>query len=217
MELEPFDWNVVIAGYWNRAILTPNGIAKRLFKIPSGTGMEVLIPVDLLEAPQVRYDGIVVRVEDRRLIIGAANGSFEALGRAMEMGRNALDALPDTPVLAAGFNVRFKSVGDRVEIDRMVASTELDSCLSDAGYEITGRLLNRKVRCKDSIFEKGVITLSLDVQEESAKIELNFQRDSRDVQELVGWLNAPRADVEKAVDHILSSCGCSSYQEAKNV
>jgi hypothetical protein len=54
MELEPFDWNVVIAAYWNRAILTPNGIAKRLFKIPEGTAMEVEVPVDLLEPPQVK-------------------------------------------------------------------------------------------------------------------------------------------------------------------
>jgi len=215
MELEPFDWNVVIPGYWNRAILTPNGIAKRLFKIPLGTGIEVFIPVDLLEPPQVRYDGIMVRVEDRRLIIGTAKGSFEALSKAMEMGRNALNALPDTPVLAAGFNVRFKSVGDRSEIDRLVACVELDGALSDAGYEITGRLLNRKVRCKNSAFEKGIVTLSLDMQEEAAKIELNFQRDSRDVKELVDWLNAARSDVEKAVDHILSSCGYTAYQEVK--
>jgi hypothetical protein len=217
MTLEPFDWNVVIAAYWNRAILTPNGIAKRLFKVPLGTGMEVFVPVDMLEPPQVKYEHSTVRVEDRRLIIGANQGNYQMLTKAMEMGRNALDSLPDTPVLAAGFNIRLKTTGERGEIDRLVADPQIDGCLSDGGYEIVGRLVCRKVRHRNTAFEKGIITLSLDVQEEAAKIELNFQRDSRDPKDLVDWLSIPASDVEKAVDTILLSCGDIEYQEKEHV
>jgi hypothetical protein len=55
---QPFNWDVVIVGFWNRAILTPNGIAKRLFKLPEGSGIEVLVPVNSLEPSQVKHNGI---------------------------------------------------------------------------------------------------------------------------------------------------------------
>jgi len=217
MELEPFDWNVVIAAYWNRAIFTPNGIAKRLFKIPEGAGMEVLVPVNLLESPVVKYDDIIVRVEDRRLIVGATKGSYEVLSKAMEMGRNALLTLPETPASAAGFNVRFKITSGRSKIEHLVAATDLDGCLSDTGYEIVGRFLNRRIRCRGTPFEKGIVTFSLDLQDDAAKIEMNFHRDSNDVKELVDWLSISSSDARKTVEELLSSCGCTDLVEVKNV
>jgi hypothetical protein len=89
--------------------------------------------------------------------------SFETLSKARELGRNALNSLPDTPVVAAGFNVRFKTMGECDEIEHLVAGTQLDGCLSESGYEIVGRLLSRKIRCRNTDFEKGTISLSLSV------------------------------------------------------
>ncbi len=217
MEWKPFDWNVVVAAYWNRAILTPNGIAKRLFKVDVGTGMEVFVPVDLLEPPQVKYEGITVRVEDRRLVITANQGSYQALSKAMEMGRNALESLPDTPVLAAGFNVRLKAVDRYEEIEQLVASPEIDGSLSDKGYEILDRMVSRRIRLQNTVFDKGVVTLALDAQEETTKLELNFHRDSRDPRELVDWLNASASDVGNAIESVLASCGHIQYQEQEHV
>ena len=37
MTVEALDWNVVVAGFWNPAILTPSGIARRLFGLPEET------------------------------------------------------------------------------------------------------------------------------------------------------------------------------------
>ena len=34
MPLEPYDWNVVVLGRWDRALLTSQGIASRLFQLP---------------------------------------------------------------------------------------------------------------------------------------------------------------------------------------
>ncbi len=41
--LEPFDWNVVVAGAWNRALLTPAWLQKRVFKDTEAT-VELYVP-----------------------------------------------------------------------------------------------------------------------------------------------------------------------------
>ena len=48
MLLEPGDWNVVIVGHWNRAILTPQGIATRLLQLPPETEIGIEVPMDAI-------------------------------------------------------------------------------------------------------------------------------------------------------------------------
>ena len=45
MPLEPYDWNVVLLGHWNRAILTPQGISERLFQLLSETEIGIEVPM----------------------------------------------------------------------------------------------------------------------------------------------------------------------------
>jgi len=46
MKLEPIDWNVIIVGRWNTAILTPGRIAEKIFQQQPGTGLHVDVPLD---------------------------------------------------------------------------------------------------------------------------------------------------------------------------
>jgi hypothetical protein len=48
MPLKPYDWNVVVLGHWNQAILTPQGIAERLFQLPSETEIGIEVPMDAI-------------------------------------------------------------------------------------------------------------------------------------------------------------------------
>ena len=196
---QPFNWDVVIVGFWNRAILTPNGIAKRLFKLPEGSGIEVLVPVNSLEPSQVKHNGIFVRVEKSQLIIGTDKPSYEELIKVMKTGCNALQDLPETPVFAAGFNVRFK-IDDYPEFEEITQSS-IDTQISDAGYEIVSRGVTRKIRRQG-----GILNLRVRKDEKDEIItELNFHRDSNNITDLINWLSISEIDLRIEVTQILGT------------
>ncbi len=196
---QPFNWDVVIVGFWNRAILTPNGIAKRLFKLPEGSGIEVFVPVNSLEPSQVKHNGIFVRVEKRQLIIGTDKPSYEELIKVMKTGCNALQDLPETPVFAAGFNVRFK-IDDYPEFEEITQSS-IDTQISDAGYEIVSRGLTRKIRRQG-----GILNLRVRKDEKDEIItELNFHRDSNNITDLINWLSISEIELRNEVTQILGT------------
>jgi len=212
---EPFNWDVVIIGHWNRAILTPNGIAKRLFKLPEGTGIEASIPVNVFGPVQVKHDGIIVIVEAQRIVVATENPSYKALKRAMETACNALEDLPETPVFAAGFNVRFKIYEQEQPLElEEITQASLDTDLSDAGYEIISKGLTRRVRTKENIFKEGVLNLLILKEENNTfRIELNFHRDSNTVADLIKWLKISEEDLKKSVNEILKNASSLKLEE----
>src|SRR4051812_42213395 len=108
MPLEPGDWNVVVVGRWNRSILTPQGIASRLLQLPPGTEVGIEVPMDAIWPYRVSYGDLVIMVSEQQLIVEAAENSFPSLQRAMRVVYRAMQNLPETPVFAAGFNIRCK-------------------------------------------------------------------------------------------------------------
>ncbi len=134
----PSHWNVVILGSWNRAILTPKGIAKRLFCLEADTPVEVHIPIDVLAPYHVRYDSLTVIASSSRLVIETGLPNLEQLEKAKLLGRTAIKALPETPFLGAGINLKYDYSGD-AEALQGITNHDSDTRLSDCGYEIVGR------------------------------------------------------------------------------
>jgi len=88
MALKPSDWSAVVIGRWNRAILTPRGIAQRVFRLPEGTPIQVLVPIDAvgMNSVIVKHGEFQATVDDSRLQIHLEHGNFDALERAMVSG-----------------------------------------------------------------------------------------------------------------------------------
>lgn len=195
MIIEPSDWNVVILGAWNRAILTPSGIAQRIFQIPPDTPVEM--QVSLEGAPtRVLHEDIAVTVGAGALKLNPQASTYELLQRAMSLAHRALTSLPETPVKAAGFNIRYRIIDPPAEF-LQVLSTELDDRLSEADLTITSRGLNRSL-----VFEDGVVNLSIRNVEGTPNcfdLENNFHRSSGRRDDLQAWLNTEIADVERMV------------------
>src|SRR5438128_129219 len=111
MPLETYDWNVVVLGHWNRAILTPQGIASRLFQLPPETEIGIEVPMDAIGPFRIANGDLTVMVGTSQLMVEARENNFSSLERAMRVARRAMENLPETPVVAAGFNIRAQGTG----------------------------------------------------------------------------------------------------------
>src|SRR6266404_107175 len=153
MEGEPYAWNVLIIGAWNAAILTPNGIKKRLFELPEATPVEVEVSLDQPAPHRVIYDGIVVTPLAHALEVSPRRFEFPLLKRATEIARKALQALPETPTSAVGVNIRYNFGTLPDELIDMVKAP-IDQTLSDADFAIKGGVTKRALT-----FDSGVINV----------------------------------------------------------
>ena len=206
MELTPFDWNAIIIGHWNPAILTPAGIARRLFGLQNATPVRVEVPMDGLAPYRVVHEHTLVLADANRLLIGAMEPSFDVLHNAMETAVKALNALPETPVTAAGFNVRYKTEDPPPHL-LDVTRAQIDSTLADAGWTIVRRELTRALDA-----EPGRINLEIKEEDDdqSITIVLNFHRHSSEHADLIEWLSTPvdriKEMTRRTCEAVLGSC-----------
>jgi hypothetical protein len=211
MALQPADWSVVILGRWNRAILTPHGIAKWLFRLGEGKPVEVNVPLDGVSPYIVKHpmQQIVVMTDESRLLIQVAKANYQTLWHAMAAGVNALTALPQTPVYAAGFNINCRSKEVTSQMAYLLVS-ESEKALVDAGFKPLARTVGRSL-------EHGAGTLNVTVTggEDGCGLSLNFHRGSEVVEELREWLQTPVEQVEATVKKVLDTFGLD-IEEIRN-
>lgn len=209
MSVEPFDWNVVVVGYWNLAILTPSGIARRLFELDEGTPIAVEVPMDGHAAHRVRHEQIIVTAEPGRLALMVGVPSLHNLERARQIAIRAMEKLPETPLAGAGFNIRLK-LDDPPEQLLSATTAGADTMLSDAGFTIKTRTIHRSI-------EKGHGFLNLEIRQDDGaetKIIFNFHRQSSVIGELREWLEMPCDDVKTACATTLEKLAGLEFKES---
>jgi hypothetical protein len=200
VSFEPFDWNVVVVGRWNQAILTPAGIAKHVFKLASHQMLPVKVPLDglmpyLVGDPEERVE---VAVEANRLLIQLRKLEYGVLGTAMNMGANVLESLPHTPVTAAGFNIKFRQKEADQERGYLTSHSEIDDGLSDAGFTISRRTLSRGLT-----YESGLLNVDITTDSKGMQVAFNFHLASNDCTDLVQWLHLSTENVKSSVSRIM--------------
>jgi len=181
--MKPTDWNVVVAGAWNPAILTPHFVLTSLFQEDEGTPIAVEVALDRSVPTRMRHDGIFVVHEPGRLTVAPERPAFQGLWKAAGIAQRAIEELPRTPLVAAGVNVRFK-------FDEMPPGlTEMRHCklidvLVDGDYNIESGAL----RCTVKLVP-GVINIELTENPDgSGLLALNHHLGSANRDELLGWL-----------------------------
>lgn len=198
MPLASVDWSVVIVGRWNRAILTPAGIGKRLFGLEEGTPLEVMLAIDAIAPPRVAHDGLVIVAGSDRLVIYPSKCSFHELERARSIARKALRDLPETPVTGVGINVKYKTTEQVIPITQIIESS-WDNQLSDHGYSIRERTITRRLAWND-----GAINISVSINEESEHfIQFNFDYHTAETAMHEHWLEVPIENIESEVKRLL--------------
>lgn len=211
MSFKPTDWSVIIVGRWNQAILTPAGIAKYLFKVQDPKTLEIAVPMDGISPYQVKSpnSAIVVTTEINLLRIHLLVKDYDTLCDAMKIGVNALESLPETPVTAAGFNVKFRS-SDYDSSQISLVSSDIDGILSDLSYRILSRTINRSLE-----YNGGKLNLVITITDSGFDVTFNFHRDSKDLTDLVQWLQTTKEEIEPKVIEILQALKLE-IEETKN-
>ncbi|MHB1561822.1 MAG: hypothetical protein ACYC61_30600 [Isosphaeraceae bacterium] len=201
MFLVPGDWSVVILGAWNRAILTPSGISKRLFRLPEGTQVEVMVPIDVMAPFRVKHEDVSVSAAAESLVVIPAKSTFANLGRALEIANRAMDNLPETPVSAAGINLKYKSKQPVRELARLLQSP-LDQSFSAQTIEVVSRTILRSVRWK-----QGEIRIAVSQEPDQAySILLNVHMEGDTTGKLKEWLSVSLEETRRQVETILFDC-----------
>jgi len=196
----PYDWNVVLLGAWNLAILTPEGVAKRVFELPPGTPVEVQVAIDQLAPLRVIYGQQMVIPSKDTLLIQPEISNITSLSIATAAAARVLVSLPETPVRAAGINFRYKYDTIPASLQNYLGSP-LDNALAETDFSTTARQLKRTMSWKGQ-------SLNLDITEDqgpSCKIEFNFHNPSTDSSALAEWMKelpAMASTVEKLVSEI---------------
>jgi hypothetical protein len=182
MPIEPYNWNAVVTGFWNLAILSPDGIRSRLFELAPGTPVEVEVAVDRPGPYRVKHNGLIVVPTNSRLEVLAEACDAESIIRACALCRRALASLPETPVTAAGINIRYRlpEIPDAV-IDLVRAP--LDNAISDAGHTVTAARTRRTLPVPP-----GVVNVQIGKSGTAGTLEFNFHRESPSPSELGVWL-----------------------------
>lgn len=202
MPLEPYDWNVVVLGHWNRAILTPIGIAERLFQLPSETEIGIEVPMDAIGPFRVSHGDLTVMVAGGRLMVEARENNFQSLERAMRVAHRAMERLPETPVRAVGFNVRAQGSGEEGELGSLIEATQLRW---DDRFEQTGFPLTRRDVTWVTDWPPGKLSVNLirEDHDRVLRVNLNFERVGTRL-ELMDWLTRPIVEIREQARRV---CG----------
>lgn len=193
MAATPTNWNINLLGAWNLAILTPDGVRTRLFELDPSTPLELQIAFDQPGTFRIAHDGITVLPQSGKLEISPQICETEELTKAARLAKKALESLPETPLAAAGVNIRFllEDAPDSF-IDRIYSP--IDEVYSDAGYNIESSLIRRALSR-----EPGCINVAVRTDREDVYMaEFNFHLSSDSVDQLGEWLEKTGEFVNEA-------------------
>jgi hypothetical protein len=95
---------VVIAGFWNRMIFTPQWVAQNIYELPEIEALVAFAPI----VPVIyRDESVEMRMSATRLEFIAREHRDENLTRAEQLASRVLERLAVTPVTAVGINFAF--------------------------------------------------------------------------------------------------------------
>lgn len=198
--LHPFDWNVVVVGRWNRAIYTPQGIVTRLFGQPPGIEFQMEVPADTIGPYRVHFDELMILVDWSRLVVEIPANDYDGLQRAMGVAVRAMQDLPETPLSASGFNIRYKTeegeTGPQAVFEAL--RHDWDNRLAAANCDVSLRALSR-----GTTWRNGRVLFSCLEKRGNLTVELNFERKGARG-ELLEWLQVSGDSIRGQVEHVLS-------------
>jgi len=183
MTIESVDWSVVVVGAWNLAILTPDGIRKRLLELPEGSALDIELAVDRPGAFRVRHGGLIIEPTPLSLNIISEQSTPESIQNACNIATKALSGLPETPLSAIGVNFKYR-ITELPDESLALVDCPLDDALSDVGATILGRSIKRTLE-----HDEGNLNIELSWENEgNGLLGFNYHLNAVAPTQLSTWL-----------------------------
>jgi len=165
------DQAIVIAGYWNRMIFTPEWVGEKLFE--GADQVEAQVPILPVDPIIYKNDTIELKVSGGRLVFRTLNPDIGSLWALESVVRIVLKELNDTPVTAIGINFSFEEKNPTKELKACFEFPD-EANAKKAGWRSTELRIVRH-------FEKSEQKLIFIAAKTSDgfRLDLNFHRDSK--------------------------------------
>lgn len=175
MKIADDTWTIVLAGNWNRYVLSPEWTARHVFDQP---GLTVEFPLDL-KLP-FRYSSPDVRiVPSSNMVVFVALKHENSVLELMEnMAIKLVDKLQYTPATAFGINFGFVEDIEKAGLSDLFKLSDIGR-LSDYGCGITETSISRRL-----IVEDKVLNLSIKHNVDKVYFNFNFHYDVKDAPEI---------------------------------
>ncbi|MBF0476007.1 MAG: hypothetical protein HQK59_09275 [Deltaproteobacteria bacterium] len=166
-------WSIVLAGYWNHYIFSPEWITDKLTK---STKVSVEFPINTpFSPPRYRFDNVIMQFSVGELILHPEASDDTTLETLKNLAGNILTELPHTPIHAAGINFVFVE-DDPSELLLNIFDISDRESLSTKGFRIKSTKVERMLTLGEQ-----TLNLLLQLKENNqAYISLNFHMDVRD-------------------------------------
>jgi len=184
MTIESADWSVVVVGAWNLAILTPDGIRKRLLELPDGSALDIELAVDRPGSFRVRHCGLIIEPTPLSLNIFCEQSTPEQMQSACNIAQKALSSLPETPLSAIGVNFKYR-ITEIPDETLLLIDCKIDEALSDAGAIIASRSIKRVLK-----HDEGIINIDISWDHTgTGSIGFNYHLNATLPQQMIAWIS----------------------------
>ncbi len=134
-------WNIVVIGYWNRMIFSPEWVGCEIFQKEE---IEKLVPLNPVAPIIYRDDKVTLQIAEDRLVLNANLASDECLSYLECICIRIFDNLPKTPISAIGCNLGYTENEPSSELLQNF-NFEGDPQISTLGWEIGKKTIKRKL------------------------------------------------------------------------
>lgn len=185
MEKKPEGWSIVLAGFWNRMIFTPEWVTPRLFD----TSEQIETLVALLPVLPIIYRDkqIAVEISGVRIVCRARNLEDEAaIQRSGTVAGIILKALPETPVQGIGINFAFREITPVLKLLELFNFGD-NMRLVEAGWTIGERKIVRQLR-----HDADTLNLTLSYSDGRLDIDCNYHAEVNSIDAAVATVSPDR-------------------------
>jgi len=137
-------WSLVLVGYWNSQIFTPQWISHG--NLTDSTNVTLEVPLNEPQLPlRFNFDNIYLQVSDKRIDLKPQDDEDSTLIKIEQVAKTILDKLEHTPVSAVGVNFQYMDASPSDDIVK-VFQFEDNDYLSALDYEIEANTIGRKLK-----------------------------------------------------------------------